>query len=378
MSSELQSVVSSIVENNYVTRARIDAYLLSSDLTSLPVVILTAIGYDYILALSDEIEYIWNGSWGWVSILFVLVRYVGLCGVISVYQDLYHRGEFLSTWACNGVCVHPLLVTDSYHRLILLNSCEILGILGEWAMLVFMGAADLVMILRVWAMYSGSKIVLGVLLPLYVLEMVSFTINSIVVSIKSTAVADQVLNFSFCLVEFEASPIWADVRNSLQFVLAAVMWLLVIAKFIRNSYQMYKMTKEWRISRYLNLFAREGMLYFLAVLLFGIFNILIFAGKIPLTGWQLIPIGFFNYVPVFTLVPRFIVSVRALHARELRCEPHYATTVPGSRSVPGSGGRGTSSGTSIMFAGLREEDGFAQDEEIHMEERGKRRAGSGF
>ena len=79
-----------------------------------------------------------------------------------------------------------------------------------------------------------------------------------------TAASYQVLDFSFCLVDFEASPIWADVRNSLQFALGAVMWLLVTAKFIRNSYQMYKMTKEWRFSRYLNLFAREGMLYFLA------------------------------------------------------------------------------------------------------------------
>ena len=43
-----------------------------------------------------------------------------------------------------------------------------------------------VMILRVWAMYSGSKIILGVLLTFYVLEMISFTINSIIVSIKST------------------------------------------------------------------------------------------------------------------------------------------------------------------------------------------------
>ena len=42
------------------------------------------------------------------------------------------------------------------------------------------------MILRVWAMYSGSKIILGVLLTFYVLEMISFTINSIIVSIKST------------------------------------------------------------------------------------------------------------------------------------------------------------------------------------------------
>lgn len=46
MSSELQSAVSSIVQNDYVTRKHIHAGS-SVDLTSLLVVILVAIGYDY-------------------------------------------------------------------------------------------------------------------------------------------------------------------------------------------------------------------------------------------------------------------------------------------------------------------------------------------
>ncbi|KAN0094507.1 hypothetical protein V8E55_002794 [Tylopilus felleus] len=64
MSSELQSAVTSIVDNNYVT-----------------LVILTAIGYDYILTFSDEIEFVWSQSWTSVSFMFVLVRYFGLCSV---------------------------------------------------------------------------------------------------------------------------------------------------------------------------------------------------------------------------------------------------------------------------------------------------------
>ena len=87
-----------------------------------------------------------------------------------------------------------------------------------------------------------------------------------------------------------------------------------------------------------------------------------------MAGWQLIAIGFFNFVPVFTLTPRFIVSVRVLHARELRgqCEPGYTSTVSGSTSVPGSRGRAVSSSASIMFAGLRDEDEFEYGEEISM------------
>ncbi|KAN0092754.1 hypothetical protein V8E55_003538 [Tylopilus felleus] len=44
-----------------------------------PVVIITVVGYDYFLTLSQEIDYVWLRPWTWVSTLFVIVRYVGLC-----------------------------------------------------------------------------------------------------------------------------------------------------------------------------------------------------------------------------------------------------------------------------------------------------------
>ncbi|KAN0092676.1 hypothetical protein V8E55_003460 [Tylopilus felleus] len=61
MSSALQSVLTSLQQNNCVTLA-----------------VLTAVGYDYVLTFSDEIEYIWTKPWTWVSTLFVMVRYAGL------------------------------------------------------------------------------------------------------------------------------------------------------------------------------------------------------------------------------------------------------------------------------------------------------------
>ena len=41
-----------------------------------------------------------------------------------------------------------------------------------------------VMILRVWAMYNWSRIILGVLLSLYALEIVSFIITCVIISTK--------------------------------------------------------------------------------------------------------------------------------------------------------------------------------------------------
>ncbi|KAF8452682.1 hypothetical protein L210DRAFT_3519362 [Boletus edulis BED1] len=162
MSSKLQSVVSSIVENNYVT-----------------FVILTAVGYDYILTFSEEIEYIWKKPWTKVSTLFVLA--------------------------------------NCHYRFVILAfavSCKILTIIGQWALFIFTGAADLVMILRVWAIYSQSRIILGILLTLYVLEIVPFMIGSITTSIKLTVVTGQVLDFSFCVTDIGGFPILAELPHS--------------------------------------------------------------------------------------------------------------------------------------------------------------------
>ena len=77
------------------------------------------------------------------------------------------------------------------------------------------------------------------------------------------AVTAQVLDFSFCVIE-SGSPIWAVVNDSLQFAVATVICLLVAAQFIRQSLQLYKMTNRWQLDGYVNLFAKEGVVYFLA------------------------------------------------------------------------------------------------------------------
>jgi len=68
MSSEpyIQPDFGNIVQNNYITLA-----------------VATAVLYDYILTFSRELDYIWCRPWTWVSTLFVVVRYIGLCWVMT-------------------------------------------------------------------------------------------------------------------------------------------------------------------------------------------------------------------------------------------------------------------------------------------------------
>ncbi|KAF8452886.1 hypothetical protein L210DRAFT_681009 [Boletus edulis BED1] len=66
MSSDPQTTLEHLVVNNYISLAGI-----------------TVVVYDYIITISREIEYIWLRPWTWVSMMFVVVRYIGLCWIMT-------------------------------------------------------------------------------------------------------------------------------------------------------------------------------------------------------------------------------------------------------------------------------------------------------
>ena len=146
------------------------------------------------------------------------------------------------------------------------------------------------MILRVWAMYNQSRLILGLLLVIYVINMILYLIERIMfcTNLKKNAgmsnsfvsrtlhnihpnhIAEivQVLDSSLCETK-QVIPSWlVFVRNAVQTTLGILMCLLVANRLARDSLQMYKVTKQIQISRYMNLLARDGMLYFLAYVVF--------------------------------------------------------------------------------------------------------------
>jgi len=74
---------------------------------------------------------------------------------------------------------------------------------------------------------------------------------------------DQILDFSICGVS-PTSPTWTTVSTTLQMIEGAALFSLVIFYFVRESLQMHQDTKRWEINRYVNIFVKEGFLYFLA------------------------------------------------------------------------------------------------------------------
>ena len=63
-------------------------------------------------------------------------------------------------------------------------------------------------------------------------------------------------------MEIAHPAIWVEIMYSVQITLGALMCLLLAIQFIRESLQMYGATKRFRLNRYMNLLAREGVVYF--------------------------------------------------------------------------------------------------------------------
>jgi len=326
MDSALQTLLEYVVMDNYSC-----------------LVIMTAMVYDHFLMFASEVEYIWNKPWTLVSTLFVIVRYGGFC--------VFMIDAFLGTSILPGPA----------------KLCEVLGIISQWTFFTYICAADLVMILRVWAMYDRSKIILGILLTSYLGEIVPSTVASIVYSNPKHFVVNflHIWDFSFCaLVPMSTS--WDEAANVSQLVHAGVMCTLVIIKFIISSVQMYRATKQWRLSPFINLLVMEGMAYFLAILMWNLFNNLGDFGILAAVDPQRsVPLFVVQCVPISTLTPRFILTIREMYACSVYGRRGHGIDTGFGLSALSSHG---ASRSSIVFADGGEREGFGSDsEEMQME-----------
>ncbi|KAF8442247.1 hypothetical protein L210DRAFT_1054374 [Boletus edulis BED1] len=304
-------------------------------------VLLTTVGYDYILTFSNELEYIWA-----MDSRINNVRYVGLYSLIASSLG------------------------------------QIIVITNYWAFCLFFGAADFVMLLRVWAMYDRSRLILCALIPLYILEIISIVVPTAFYTISTTipVTGSQTL---ICIQEFSNNPSLTPVGIASQALNGIAMCVFVIVRFVRQSLQLYRTTKRLQFNRYMTLLVRQGILYFFVwkqtnqfqtglminfrpstfLRLGNIIHGLAASGKLPLGGWRLMLLCVVQFVPLFTLLPRFIMSIRELYARD----------VQGRRGEGIDTGFGLTSSdqeaseTALVFVGVEEAEGLEDVEETDMD-----------
>jgi len=259
--------------------------------------IVTAVTYDYVLTFSREVHYIWHRPWTWVSTMFLLVRYVGLCGVILIGFD---GSTFVSG---------PVII------------CTVIYIAISWEFAIFIAAADVVMILRVYAMWNRSNRILSFLLFIYVPQVIiTFVFTGIYnnpntyLSVSTIQVAD----VSICSVSITnlTAQIWHFYASIPRFILIVILFVLAVIPALKESFEMYKATKQWQSNRYLQQLLRDGAFYFLLNVLLTTYRIL--QSQLASTDASLHFLTSISYVILFPMMPRFIISIRELSDRDLR------------------------------------------------------------
>lgn len=98
-----------------------------------------------------------------------------------------------------------------------------------------------------------------------------------------------------------------------------------------------------------------------SILTYTLVSFLIYAANVPTVGWTVMLLGTMQYIPAFTLAPRFILNLRELYARDVGGrDGSDVDTAFGLTSTISHG-----DASMIMFADLRQDEGEqSQGEEI--------------
>jgi len=202
--------------------------------------------------------------------------------------------------------------------------CTAIYLVVIWQYLILLAAADLVMILRVYAMWNQSKRILYILLVIYVPQVIfSFVlvgINGNPNTYLSVTAVQVTIDVAFCN-HISSEPRDASLKlmwgiTAVRMVLGVMLLILAVISTLKESVVMYKATKQWQPSCYMQLFMKDGILYFLANLIYNITSSITWlqSAFAPLVNnTSLLILMTLSYVTLCPIMPRFIISVRELY-----------------------------------------------------------------
>jgi len=198
------------------------------------------------------------------------------------------------------------------------QTCNIVGFLYNWSSVIFWAGAELVMTLRVYAIYNRSRIVLGGLLVMYIAEVVILIVSISIYSDPKYAPVTIVplLNHIVCTITFTTQA-WNKASAIAQFTYGAILCSLMVGKFARDLLQSHQGTRKWHFNRYITLLVRDGVLYFLVTFLNSLVNMLGLLNAIP-PGYIAIVLLIASTIPIYTLTPRFVMNIRELYIRDMQ------------------------------------------------------------
>lgn len=253
------------------------------------VAMITLISYEYLLLLDKEVKYVWKRPWSLMSCLYLVVRYFGL---------------FLALLC--GFWGGLLYIPES--------PCYILVVIIEWGFSVYFCFAEAILIWRLYAICSQSKLLLYVLVGLF-LPIIALSIGTDiylysrpnVFSVTEITTPD----VKYCTLSFNIGPmpaIYTSIPIVCYDILLVVLAVVILARHLKERREVHM-----RANIYMVMIVRYHILYFVLNLTNQILLVILWA-HIPTPAMSLSEL--FNDTAPFILAPRLIISIWDTHAQD--------------------------------------------------------------
>jgi len=251
--------------------------------------------YDHIITLDKEIEWIWTLRWRLPKIMFIFNRYV--------VASLILLGSIPDT-------IFPLPI----------SFCSWYGNFGLWTTCLHFGATQMIMAIRLWALYGNRKLLIWSLRSLLFLALIC-----IIVAFDSYSRNSQMFLF------YKFLPgCWRDIPGRAWYPRAIILFVDGIF-VILMSYKLLLYRNEMNTT--ITMLARDSIVYFLIVFIFHVLKLIV-----AIQG-DLVPnFSYPTQCITILVVSRMMMNIRGLimddpeHTIHLQTLEFAAHTNPGSET----------------------------------------------
>lgn len=265
---------------------------------SISVAIITLISYEYMLQFEKEVTFVWQRQWSIMTYMYLVVRYFGI--------------SIAMTCACWGGLFY-----------IPETPCYAMFLFFQWGFSIYFCLAELILILRLYALYNRSKpilyVLLGLLLPvvaLYIAIDVFLWGRPSAISMHEIIITP---NIKYCTGIFHIGPMLA-IYASIPIICYDI-FLLGLATAVLVKHLKERNELRMKPNAYVVMIVRYHVIYFVLNLATQIFMAILWA-DLPTAVMYLAQL-FIGTAP-FIIVPRLIISIWETHANE-NCV-HVSTT----------------------------------------------------
>ncbi|KAJ3551792.1 hypothetical protein NM688_g4508 [Phlebia brevispora] len=220
-----------------------------SDLVAVVVLV-----YDVLLNMSDEVQYMWRAKWSFPKVLYLIARYYGPLHLTVAFVFDTRTGLSASLSWIFVVYIDVSMVAATFSGL----TTHVFSSSGPG---IFTTVVDIILILRMRALYDGSKKVLIFMSVMMACEICASFATEIYVSIKSVIVYPPAI----------PGVVWTGCLNYNSQMITLIAWIpVMIVGFVcvvMTLYKYFTVTRmqgfrSQRLSPLLHSFAWDGTLYF--------------------------------------------------------------------------------------------------------------------